>query len=87
MKKQNKFTTKEDLERIFNKEKGYYKTYSWFEDSICNVCGEIIYNDGSKEFFASEQDFVGENLVNFCSKCVKLPNKKDRVKIYSENGQ
>lgn len=85
MEKQKEYPTKKDLEIIFDKENGYYNFYSSFEDLICNVCGDIIHNDGSKEHFASEQDFVGEDLVTFCSKCVKLPNKKDLVKIYEKN--
>lgn len=85
MEKQREFPTKKDLEIIFNKESGYYNFYSSFEDLICNVCGDIIPNDGSKEHFASEQDFVGEDLVTFCSKCIKLPNRKDLVKIYEKS--
>ena len=78
-----KFTTKKDLERIFNKEVGYYDYYDWFEDFICNVCGKIIHNEGSEEHFVSEQEFTDDGkTLNFCSKCKKLPNKIKLSKEY-----
>ena len=82
MKKENKkeFITKEDLERTYHKEKGYYDDYDWFEDLICNVCGKILYNDG-EEIGEIEQDFINENTITFCPECAKLPNKKELVKI------
>lgn len=84
MEKEREYLTKKDLEKIFNKKSGYYNFYSWFEDLICNVCGDIIPNNW-EDLKGSEQDFVGENLVTFCSKCAKLPNKKNLVKIYEKN--
>jgi len=77
-----KYITKKDLEKLHNKEEGYYNNYDWFEDLICNVCGKIIYMDGSKEHFESEQDFTdnGEE-VTFCSECIKIPNRLELLKI------
>ncbi|MEK6919304.1 MAG: hypothetical protein AABW73_04700 [Nanoarchaeota archaeon] len=77
------YPTKEDLEKAYNKEKGYYKYYSWFEDLICNVCGKIIRRE---EGFDIEQEFVEEELVTFCHECLKLPNKKELVKIPLRSG-
>ena len=81
MKDISTFITKEDLEQTYNKEKGYYKSYSWFEDLICNVCGRIILLE--REGFEMEQEFIdNENeTINFCSTCKILPNKKDLVKF------
>ena len=42
-------TFKEHLEKVFGKEKGYYNSYSWFEDLICNVCGEMICDEAMLE--------------------------------------
>ncbi|MBA7674093.1 hypothetical protein ES703_82300 [subsurface metagenome] len=66
---------------MHNKEAGYYDSYCWFEDVICDVCGEIIYNNGSKEHFESEQEFVGDDLATFCWKCIKLDNRHELIKF------
>jgi hypothetical protein len=82
MEGEEKYLSKKDLEKLYNKEEGYYNSYDNFEDLICNVCGKIIHGDGSREYFESEQDYAdNDELVTFCSECVKLPNKLKLVKI------
>ena len=73
--------SKEDLERIFNKEKGYYNSYSGFEELICNVCGKIIHLDIGG--FEIEQEVTDDGkFLTFCPKCKKLPNKIQLSKVY-----
>lgn len=74
------YITKEDYEKIYNKDRGYYAKYDWFEDHICNVCGEIIFMGMEK--FEMEQEYIDDkhDVVTFCSMCKSLPNRNSLVK-------
>jgi len=80
-----KYLTKKELEILFNRENGYYDSYCWFEDIICNVCGKLVMG-GDDEWFLLEQDIDDtneENVINFCSQCSKLPNRLEVAKIFN----
>ncbi len=75
-----KYPTKKDLEKLYVKENGYYNSYSWFEDLICNVCGKIIYEE-DKEMWDIEQKVLDDGTtITFCRECAKLPNKLKLIK-------
>lgn len=73
---------KKDLEKLFNKEEGYYTGYDPSRDFICNVCGKVIYADCIDEAIRSEQKEVNGDILNFCTKCKKLPNRVELSKSF-----
>lgn len=76
------YPTKKELEKLYNREKGYYDSYCWFEDAICNICGKLMHG-GGEEYMAQEQYF--EEDATFCSTCAKLPDKIKLIKRYCDS--